>query len=112
MARKIAALMVVGLVALACGSSSTGATNVVLNVYGVQVPKGLYDDQLAQYQKDHPNVKIKLTSVPFPQYLQDLETYISGGGQTDVLFIQGDTFVQLVQLGLFMDLTTKINYYN
>jgi ABC-type glycerol-3-phosphate transport system substrate-binding protein len=112
MAKSVAVFLVAGLLAVGCASNQSAPGNVNLAVFGVQVPKGLYDDQLAQYQREHPNVHIHLTSVPFPQYLQSLETLESGGGQVDVLFIQGDSFVQLTQLGLLMDLTNKIGYYN
>jgi ABC-type glycerol-3-phosphate transport system substrate-binding protein len=112
MARRLSVFLVVGLLAVACSTGQPAASSVKLVVFGVQVPQGLYDDQLAQYKRAHPNVTIQLTSVPYPQYLQSLETLKSGGGQIDVLFIQGDSFIQLVQLGLLMDLTDKINYYD
>lgn len=113
----VGVLVAAALAATGCGSSSgstatggSGNDKVTLNVglfgtFGFK-EAGLYD----QYQKLHPNVTVKETSVEQEQnYYQALQTHLAGGsGLADVQGIEVGRIADVVsnQSGKWVDLNT------
>jgi ABC-type glycerol-3-phosphate transport system substrate-binding protein len=68
--------------------------------------------QLATYQQAHPNVTVDFQAVDEANLLQKIQTLKGSGSQMDLLSINGDAFVDMVSLGLLMDITDKVNFYD
>ncbi|MCX7884163.1 MAG: sugar ABC transporter substrate-binding protein [Caloramator sp.] len=65
-----------------------------------------------EFEKTHPNVKIKVQLTPFRQYWTKLETEANGENVPDVFWIQGPRFQKYAKAKLLMPLTDRIKKDN
>jgi raffinose/stachyose/melibiose transport system substrate-binding protein len=100
----------------ASGGSGTGASNakVTLTVWenntsGDKGPK-FWQDTKAAFEKDHPNVTIKIVPVQNEDLDGKLQTAMNGGTPPDV-FLQrgGGKLADMVEAGMVADITDKID---
>ncbi|HEY0698139.1 MAG TPA: sugar ABC transporter substrate-binding protein [Micromonospora sp.] len=107
------AALVTGLLA-ACGGGSDGTSggekqSVTMWIYPV-VPdeathKGFWDEQVAAFAKDHPNVDVKVEIFPWAKREESLTTAIAGGKGPDVVYLIPD------QLGKFNKMIEPVDEY-
>jgi raffinose/stachyose/melibiose transport system substrate-binding protein len=96
----------------ACGSSSTASSSsgpVTINWWNLMTidpSKTFAQNLVAQYMKDHPNVKIKITAIENQSYKQKLATVMQSGSPPDLFQTWGGgVLFQYAQAGLVTDLT-------
>ncbi|MGI5242155.1 ABC transporter substrate-binding protein [Dactylosporangium sp. CA-139066] len=105
----VTAVAATATVLAACGTNSgTGGSNgpitLTVNLFGNFGYKDLY----AQYEKDHPNVKIQERTAAYNDHHRDLATHLAAGsGAGDIEGIDTGFIAQMRERGnLFVDLGT------
>ncbi|WP_175990202.1 sugar ABC transporter substrate-binding protein [Bacillus sp. Marseille-Q1617] len=105
----IAALMIAG-----CSSSSSGGSKdgeVTLTAWAWNVNVGALNDAVKEYQKEHPNVKLKVEDIGRLDVYDKLSTGLAAGGVglPDIVLVEDDRiqgYVQAFPQG-FLDLSEK-----
>ncbi|OIU69686.1 ABC transporter substrate-binding protein [Rossellomorea aquimaris] len=104
----IAALVISG-----CSSSSSGGKDgeVTLTAWAWNVNVGALNDAVKEYQKDHPNVKLKVEDIGRLDVYDKLSTGLAAGGVglPDIVLVEDDRiqgYVQAFPQG-FLDLSEK-----
>ncbi len=57
-----------------------------------------------EWEKNHPQIRVKLQHIPTGGYLQKILTRIAGGNPPDIIFSEVNDFVYLKSKGIFLDL--------
>jgi len=60
---------------------------------------------IADWQKTHPEIKVKLEHTPYRGYVDKLLTRIAGGGAPDIIATEVDLFVTFQSKNVFLNLT-------
>ena len=68
--------------------------------------------QLEAYKALHPNVTVDFQPVDHASFLQTVQTMKAGGSPIDAMYVNGDAYVDMVSLGLLMDLTDKVDFFD
>ncbi|MBS4222999.1 ABC transporter substrate-binding protein [Lederbergia citrea] len=105
-------LLILLLVISGCGTSGSNSgsgsgekkVKLTMSAWGNPTELKVYQRALDQYEKENPNVEIKLIPVPGDNYEQKLMTQLSGGQATDVFYV-GDTYMsKLIDTGKLAEL--------
>ncbi|MBO0995190.1 sugar ABC transporter substrate-binding protein [Bacillus sp. SD088] len=107
-------LIVIVLLVTGCsssGSNSGSASNdekkieLTMSAWGNPAEIKVYQRALDEYEKQNPNIKVKLIPVPSDNYEQKLLTQLSGGQGNDVFYAGSETISKLISTGVIADLT-------
>ncbi len=61
----------------------------------------------AQFEREHPGVKVRLTNDPSQQAMQKLQVTLSAGAAPDLMSIHGAFFVPFATAGALLDITER-----
>ncbi len=115
--RLVGASAVVSIAALtlaACGGAEPEAAptydpdeKVTLNFafWGNDVRAELYDQALAAFTEEHPNITVSSSFLAFPEFWEKRQTEAAGGGLPDVMQFDYSYLRQYSDNGLLLDLT-------
>jgi multiple sugar transport system substrate-binding protein len=113
--RRIAANGAVGLIAAvvaACSGSTNSSGPVTLTMWDhVQSSKDVdaaYSKAAADFQKTHPNVKIKIQTFPFEQYQGKLLTAVKGGSGPDIMSLDEPWTPQFAESGVIQPIDSYV----
>ncbi|CAM4371554.1 sugar ABC transporter substrate-binding protein [Paenibacillus tarimensis] len=67
-----------------------------------------YKDTVAQYEKDHPNVKVKVITTAPDQYVTKLKAAITGNSLPDVFFFETGDLRAYANGGVLLDITQYV----
>lgn len=121
----LAALLFISIVASGCGNASDGKGGTASQGTGgggdngkkVEILLGYYSSDssdtkmkelIEQFEKLHPNIKVKTQSAPYGQFYQKLDTQIAAGQAPDVWLSDGVYVMKYAQRGAAKDLTDWI----
>ena len=98
--------------ATATGESSASAAafdpneEVTLNLafWGNDIRAGLYNDVIAEFNKEYPNITVNSTFLGFPEFWEKRQTEAAGGGLPDVMQFDYSYLRQYSENGLLLDL--------
>ncbi|WP_221567642.1 sugar ABC transporter substrate-binding protein [Alkalihalobacillus sp. TS-13] len=88
------------------GDSS--ATEITLGFYSSGSADEKMKDLIAQFEKEHPDIKVKTQNAPYQQFFQKLDTQIAGGNEPDVWLSDGVFVLKYAERGAARDLTKWI----
>lgn len=74
------------------GSSTSSGKEVTLEMWGVFDSPDVFAPIIADYQKDHPNVKINYTQKDYAEYEDDSLNALAEGSGPDIWMIKNDWF--------------------
>jgi len=97
---------------VAPASQAAGPVNIVFVAGLGSSGQAIVQAQLATYKQSHPNVTVDFQAVDEANLLQKIQTLQASNSQMDLLNINGDAFVDMVSLGLLMDITDKVNFFD
>jgi multiple sugar transport system substrate-binding protein len=95
-----------------CGNKSASGENgkITLNLsLWDENFKDVVDKSVAEFEKEHKNVKVKVTFTPWADYWTKTRTSLAGGGGPDVFWINGNNFYQYAAKGYIKDLQPFID---
>lgn len=86
----------------ACGSAADSEQDVTMWVYPV-IPdeaqhRAFWDEQIAAFQKDHPNIKVKVEIYPWAKREESLTTAIAGNKAPDLVYLIPDQIPKYAKL--------------
>ena len=90
------------------GKKSSGdgdKVELTMAAWGNPAEIKVYQKGLTEYEKQNPNVSIKLIPVPGDDYEQKLLTQLSGGQANDIFYVGAETMPKLVETGKLAELT-------
>jgi len=107
----IALLAVIALVLAGCGgggSSSSGPTEIAV-WHGYQDTEGeVFKNLIAQYNKDHPDVKVNQLYSSNDLVLQKVLTAVRGGSAPDVAYMFGSWSPNIAQIPQVVDMADEV----
>ncbi|MEW5811305.1 MAG: ABC transporter substrate-binding protein [Actinomycetota bacterium] len=107
----IALLAVIALVLAGCGgggSSESGPTEIAV-WHGYQDTEGeVFKDLIAQYNKDHPDVKVSELYSSNDLVLQKVLTAVRGGSAPDVAYMFGSWSPNIAQIPQVVDMADEV----
>ncbi|MEK3888251.1 ABC transporter substrate-binding protein [Bacillus sp. FSL K6-3431] len=91
-------------------STSTGANGekkiqLTMSAWGNPAEIKVYQRALDEYEKQYPNVKVKLIPVPGDNYEQKLMTELSGNKGNDIFYVGNETISKLIDTDTIADLS-------
>ncbi len=88
-----------------------GQERVTITHYTIDSPDRTYIEQvIPEFEKQHPNIKVKVEKAPYEQFDSKLQTLIAGGNSPDVTSHYGyGGFAEYYNKDMLMDLTEIIN---
>lgn len=99
------------------GASVPAGAAVRISMYAAAGPdqKPLFDRQLAEFRKIHPDVKVKLILAPWAQYATKLQTLIGAGDTPDVMWLIAGAGVAFdvtafAKKGIILDLAPYVRF--
>lgn len=105
----LSVLLVFTLVLSACGKSGESGSDeqVTITHYTIDSPDRTYVEKLIpDFEKAHPNIKVKVEKVPYEQFDSKLQTLIAGNKSPDVTSHWGyGGFMEYYNKGMLSDLT-------
>ncbi|MBP1884432.1 ABC transporter substrate-binding protein [Sinorhizobium mexicanum] len=108
---KRSLLTAVTMGAMLLGTSSVLAQQVTLQFWdNQQTESGLSDVQKAaveRFMKENPDIKIEVTTVPYPEYQQRLLTAVQGGNAPDIATLDQIWVGAFAKAGAVADLTEQ-----
>ena len=80
---------------------------VTLNLafWGNDVRAALYDEAIAAFNEEYPNITVNTSFLAFPEYWEKRQTEAAGGGLPDVMQFDYSYLRQYSENGLLLDLT-------
>lgn len=89
------------------GTDSGGGGQVTITHYTIDSPDRTFIEQLVpEFEKQHPNIKVKVEKAPYEQFDSKLQTLIAGGNSPDVTSHYGyGGFAEYYNKGMLLDLT-------
>jgi multiple sugar transport system substrate-binding protein len=88
----------------ACRNETASANQTIEIALWDENAKSAVDKAIANFNKKHPNVQVKVTYSPFAQYWTTLRTSIGGGSGPDLFWMNAVNFYQYAEAGLIKDL--------
>lgn len=103
----ISVLLVFALVVSACGGSGGKGETVTITHYTIDSPDRTFVEKLIpEFEKQHPNIKVKVTKAPYEQFDQKLQSSIAAKNAPDVTSHWGyGGFMEYYNKGMLADLT-------
>ncbi|WP_394550760.1 ABC transporter substrate-binding protein [Agromyces sp. MMS24-JH15] len=75
-----------------------------LAFWGNDIRAGLYDEAIAAFNEEYPNIKVNASFLGFPEYWEKRQTEAAGGGLPDVMQFDYSYLRQYSENGLLLDL--------
>lgn len=72
--------------------------------YGTKAENKAYKDLIATFQKQYPNIKIELVSIPFSDYEMRIRTEIAAGSTPDILSVDSPNLALYANSGVLLSL--------
>ena len=92
-----------------CGISGQGApVEIKVAFWGGPDEIRIMEDVIAQWQKTHPCITVKLEHTPYRGYADKLLTRIAGRSSPDIICTEVDLFVAFQSKNVLLDLTPYI----
>lgn len=119
----LTALLLISMIASGCGNGSEGTggasapatggdegkkVEILLGYYSSDSSDAKMKELIEQFEKQHPNIKVKTQSAPYGQFYQKLDTQIAAGQAPDVWLSDGVYVMKYAQRGAAKDLTDWI----
>ena len=89
-----------------CGKSKNPADSKMVKVayWGGTEEIAIIQDIIAEWQKRHPNIQVRLEHTPFSAYVSRLLTRIAGNVAPDIMAVEVNLFPSLWAKGAFLSL--------
>ncbi|GAB2567258.1 ABC transporter substrate-binding protein [Gracilibacillus alcaliphilus] len=101
----IVLLIVISAVILAgCGTNTGSDDNTLEVALWDEKISGAVDASIEEFNKEHPDVEVKVTYTPYANYFTKLRTSLGGGSGPDVFWMNGPNFYEYATFGLIKDL--------
>lgn len=84
-------------------SSADGRVTLEVALWDQNISE-VVDKSIDLFEKEHPNVKVNVTYIPFGEYWAKLRTSAMGGSGPDIFWMNGPNFYQYASKGLIKDL--------
>lgn len=89
--------------------SSNGATTIeYLNYSSSPTYTKQLNQMVAEFEKENPNIKVDVQSVPFDTYFTKLQTLLAAGKAPDSFEMNYENFVSYASKGVLLDLSDKV----
>ena len=99
--------------AAGCGPAQTGGkpkkVPVKVAFWGSPEEIEIITTTLNNWQKDHPNIQVKLEHIPFGSYVSKVLTEIAGRSAPDIIAAEVNMFVSFADKDIFVDLKPFID---
>ncbi|MDQ0970612.1 multiple sugar transport system substrate-binding protein [Neobacillus niacini] len=108
-------LMVAFTVACSNNSTETGSkengskdeeVELTFMMWGSEAHQEVYNKLIAKFTETHPNIKVKMESVPFPDYQQKITVLAAGRELPDVGWVAERMAPQFMENGLLADVSS------
>ena len=90
------------------GEDPNGPVVVKVAFWGGPEEITIVTDIINEWQKTHPEIKVKLEHTPYRGYIDKLLTRIAGGGAPDIIATEVDLFVTFQSKNVLLNLTPFI----
>ncbi len=90
-----------------CGAKTEG-TVIKISSWGDLQENVILVNLIAEFEKLHPDIHVRLQRIPFSQYVPKLLTEVVGGIAPDVIFVEVNNFTDLYLRGALEPLTPFI----
>ena len=102
---------------VACSNNTSGPTDdgstekdkeveLKFMMWGNEAHQEVYNDLIAKFNVEHPNIKVKMESVPFPDYQQKITVLAAGRELPDVGWVAERMVPQFMENGLLEDVSS------
>ena len=86
------------------GNDSGEAVELDFAFWGNDVRADLYNQVIAEFNKEHPNITVNVSFLGFPEFWEKRQTEAAGGGLPDVMQFDYSYLRQYAENGLLLDL--------
>ncbi|UFT98841.1 sugar ABC transporter substrate-binding protein [Radiobacillus kanasensis] len=86
-------------------SSSDEKVELTFTTWGNDQHSSMYEDLLKEFYKEHPNIKVKIQSIPHADYQQKLSVLAAGNELPDVGWVAERMVPQFVDNGILRDIS-------
>jgi multiple sugar transport system substrate-binding protein len=112
MIRALVIALVLVIALAGCGRRATTAGPVEIQFVGWGAPeeRAVMHDAVAQFEREHPGVRVRYTQVPGVgyDYLNKLRLMIAAGIAPDAFYVPDGAFGELVRTGAFLDIDDRV----
>lgn len=98
-----------GTAASSSKTPSKGTVTINFVGQGNASEKANFTDVVNSFEKQNPNIKVKLTMIPPAQYSQKLDTLIASNNTPDVFYAGGSDFYNYALNGVLLDIQPYLN---
>jgi multiple sugar transport system substrate-binding protein len=90
------------------GRSGTGSRTVVtVRLWDAQVAQA-YRASFEEFERDHPDIEVRVNVVPFSSYFDALRTDVAGGGADDVFWLSNAYLAGYADNGRLLDVKSTL----
>ena len=107
--RIAATLLFANLIGCGKGTGDTGATTIKVAYWGGPEEIAIIQNLVAEWQKSHPDVQVRLEHTPFSAYVSRLLTRMAGNVAPDIMAVEVNLFPTLWAKGAFRSLKPFID---
>ena len=90
------------------GDSRDGVTTIKVAFWGSPEEIDIITDSVAEWQVEHPHIKIRFEHTPYGGYLNKILTRIAGGAAPDIIATEVDYFVSFAKYGVLESLDAYV----
>ncbi|HZH59845.1 MAG TPA: sugar ABC transporter substrate-binding protein [Metabacillus sp.] len=92
------------------GSSGSGETvNLTFSAWGNPAEIKVYQKAVDGFNKENPNIQVKLVPIPSDGYLQKLQTQLQGSQAPDIFYVGDGDISKLIETGKLAPLSEFMN---
>jgi len=108
--RPLVGMLVIAGLLSGCGKSPTqSGTTIKVAYWGGPEEIAISQDLIAAWQRDHPDVQVRLEHTPFSAYVSRLLTRMAGNVAPDIMAVEVNLFPSLWAKGAFLSLQPFID---
>lgn len=104
MPRIVAAVLLAGIIGCGKAGPQSGATTIKVAYWGGPEEITIIQHLVAEWQKTHPDVQVRLEHTPFSAYVSRLLTRMAGNVAPDIMAVEVNLFPTLWAKGAFRSL--------
>jgi multiple sugar transport system substrate-binding protein len=90
-------------------SKETKKVHLQLSIWGNDAQKSMYEELLAKYTEENPNVSVEVLTIPFSEYQQKISILKAGGATPDVLWLADVMIAQFLNTDQLTDISELQN---
>jgi len=94
------------------GSAEPTSASLVMSIWGSDNDTKSYQQRADAFTATHPGITVTVTNIPTANYLQQVNTMISGGSAPDIILVDGSSGPSLASRGALVDMTPLISAAN